>query len=140
MTPSSPVARRLADFATSSPYTSSSDSINYEIEDIDELIDNEAYIKVPSFSFYSFGALFLYCGLKEKYGSVWNYKFQRLLSEVRGDSSKWIEIQNLTEDFVNNAETFGRIIISEFDPTIFSLKCVSSSFDLFASLYNIFLL
>jgi Clustered mitochondria len=49
---------------------------------------------------------------------VWNYKFQKWLSSS-DEYTKWIKLQKLAVDFVKAAELYGKIIISEFDPSLY---------------------
>jgi len=57
--------------------------------------------------------------MNEEVGSVWNYHFQTSL-ESKDESKKNIYLKELSDDFIRTASDFARIIINEFDQSIYS--------------------
>jgi len=66
--------------------------------------------------------------VNDVYGSYWNYKFQKWLSAPRSGLQQ-MKLRNVVDDFVEAAESYAKIIISEFDPAIIKLFKASTEGD-----------
>jgi hypothetical protein len=66
---------------------------------------------------YSFVAFLSFQSSKDVYGSIWNYRYQKWKAAPESAKKKE-KLEQVTMDFAAAAESYGKIIISEFHPRL----------------------